>query len=175
MPDSKGFGSGAILSGSATLEQKPFLHFIVQCDAIRWKQLENWHFSRGYNFWTNDLILILKTPTPSYSHLANVLFVHNLSRCMVHKLKAHEKCFFFKLFQSDCITEYRFLYLEFLGLNIHCLLCLPSLSAICSGPSIEKYREILCLYPTIFNIYYLKTYKQGDKIKSNTFIEYFLH
>ena len=35
----------------------------IQCDAIRWEQFENWHFSRGYNFWTNDLILILKTPT----------------------------------------------------------------------------------------------------------------
>ena len=26
----------------------------VQCDEIRWEQLENWHFSRGSNFWTND-------------------------------------------------------------------------------------------------------------------------
>ena len=35
----------------------------LQCDAIRQEQFETWHFSRGYNFWTNDLILILKTPT----------------------------------------------------------------------------------------------------------------
>ena len=42
----------------------------VQCDAIRWEQLENWHFSRGYNFWTNDFILILKTPTRPYSCVA---------------------------------------------------------------------------------------------------------
>ena len=31
-----------------------------QCDAIRWEQLEYWHFSRGYIFWANDLILYLK-------------------------------------------------------------------------------------------------------------------
>ena len=40
--------------------------------AIRWEQLEKWHFSRGFNFWTNDLILILKTPTGPYSCLAKV-------------------------------------------------------------------------------------------------------
>ena len=34
---------------------------IVQRDAIRLEQFENWHFLRGYNFWTHDLILILKT------------------------------------------------------------------------------------------------------------------
>ena len=42
----------------------------VLCDAIRSEQFENWHFSRGYNFWTNDLILILKNPTRPYSCLA---------------------------------------------------------------------------------------------------------
>ena len=34
----------------------------MQCDAIRWEQFENCLFLRGYNFWNNGLILILKTP-----------------------------------------------------------------------------------------------------------------
>ena len=42
----------------------------LQCDAIRWEQFKKLPFSRGYNFWTNDLILILKTSTRSYSCLA---------------------------------------------------------------------------------------------------------
>ena len=36
-------------------------------------QLENWHTSRGYNIWTNDLILILKTSTRPYSCLAKFI------------------------------------------------------------------------------------------------------
>ena len=44
--------------------------FTIQCDAIRWEQFEIWHFSRGYNFWTDGLILIMKTPTRPYSRLA---------------------------------------------------------------------------------------------------------
>ena len=47
---------------------------IVQCDAIRWEQFKNWHFSRRYNFWINPLILILKTPIRPYSCLAKVIF-----------------------------------------------------------------------------------------------------
>ena len=35
----------------------------VQCDAIKRERLENVHFSRGNNFWTNDPILILEIPT----------------------------------------------------------------------------------------------------------------
>ena len=58
----------------------------IQCDAIRWEQLENYHFSRGYKFLTNDLILILKTPTCSYLCLAELSFVQNLSKRVVHKL-----------------------------------------------------------------------------------------
>ena len=50
----------------------------LQCDAIRWEQLENLHFWRGFNFWTNDLILILKTPTGPYSCRANVIFCSEL-------------------------------------------------------------------------------------------------
>ena len=45
----------------------------TQCGAIRWELFENGHFSRGYNFCTNDLILILKTPTRPYSCLAKVI------------------------------------------------------------------------------------------------------
>ena len=35
----------------------------IQCDAIRWEQLENGRCSIGYIFWTNDHNRILKTPT----------------------------------------------------------------------------------------------------------------
>ena len=38
-------------------------------DAIRWEQFKDWHFSRGNNFWTYDLILILKTSTRPYACL----------------------------------------------------------------------------------------------------------
>ena len=41
----------------------------VRMDAIRSVQLENWHFLRGYDVWTIDLILFLKTPTRPYSCL----------------------------------------------------------------------------------------------------------
>ena len=46
--------------------------------AIRWEQFENWHFSRGYNSWTNDLIRILKTSTRPYSCLAKVIIKSKL-------------------------------------------------------------------------------------------------
>ena len=46
------------------------MKILINCDVIRWEQLENWHFSKEYNFWTiNDRIL--KTPTCPYSCLAN--------------------------------------------------------------------------------------------------------
>ena len=52
-----------------------FIYTDLQCDAIRKKkQFENLHFSRGYNFWTNDLIVILKTSTRPYSCLAKDIF-----------------------------------------------------------------------------------------------------
>ena len=51
---------------------------IIQCDAIRWEQLENWHFLRGYTFWSNDLLLILKTSACPYSCLAEVIFFSEL-------------------------------------------------------------------------------------------------
>ena len=47
---------------------------LVQCDAIRWEQSEKLHFSRGSNSWTNEVILILKTPTCQYSCPANINF-----------------------------------------------------------------------------------------------------
>ena len=46
----------------------------IQCYAIGWEQLENWQFSRGYNFLTNCLISILKTPTCPYSYSSSVIF-----------------------------------------------------------------------------------------------------
>ena len=52
-----------------------FSYYIVHCNAIRWKQFQNWHFLIEYNFWTNDLILILKTSTRPYSCLAKVIFL----------------------------------------------------------------------------------------------------
>ena len=64
----------------------------IQCDAIRWEQLENWHFSWGYNFSNNDLILILKTST------------QNLSERVVHKSLAYEKCPFLNC--SDLIASH---------------------------------------------------------------------
>ena len=36
-------------------------------------QFEKWHFLRDYNFWTNDLTLILKTPPRPYSCLEKVI------------------------------------------------------------------------------------------------------
>ena len=51
----------------------------VLCDAIRWEQLENLHFWRGYNFCTNDLILILKPITRPYLCLAKVYFCSELA------------------------------------------------------------------------------------------------
>ena len=48
-------------------------NFYLQCDTIRWEQLENWYFSRGYILWTNDLILILKTSIQPYSYLEKVI------------------------------------------------------------------------------------------------------
>ena len=47
----------------------------VQCDAIRWKQYHNWHFSGGYNFCTNVLTIIPKIPTLPYSCL-HVWFIN---------------------------------------------------------------------------------------------------
>ena len=46
----------------------------IQCDAIRWEQLENSHFSRGYNFWTLDLILILQALICPFSFLTQFIF-----------------------------------------------------------------------------------------------------
>ena len=45
----------------------------IQCDAIRWEQFANWHFSKGYNFWTDDLILILKSLTRPYLCIAIII------------------------------------------------------------------------------------------------------
>ena len=33
---------------------------------------ENWHIWKGFNFWINDLILIMKTPIRLYLCLANI-------------------------------------------------------------------------------------------------------
>ena len=64
--------------GGNVTDQVHFLLSGLRCDAIRWEHLENWHFSRGYNFWTNGLILILKTPTGLYSCLAKVIICSEL-------------------------------------------------------------------------------------------------
>ena len=45
----------------------------LQCDSIRWEQLAIRHFSRGYNFRTNNLIFILKTHTRPYTYLEKVI------------------------------------------------------------------------------------------------------
>ena len=50
-----------------------FVLVLLQCDVLRWEQLQNVHFSRSYNSWTNNLILILKTPTCPYSCPAEVI------------------------------------------------------------------------------------------------------
>ena len=55
---------------------------------------------------TNYLIRILKPPTSPYSCLAKVLDCHDLSKCMVHNLQAHEKCPFSNcsdLIASHCV------------------------------------------------------------------------
>ena len=50
---------------------------VMQSDGNSWK-IDTFQDSRGYNFWTNDLILFLKTPTRSYSSLAKVIFCSEL-------------------------------------------------------------------------------------------------
>ena len=50
----------------------PLVTSSVWCNQI-WKQFENWHFPRSYNFLIVDLILILKTPTCPYSCVAQVI------------------------------------------------------------------------------------------------------
>ena len=76
------------------------------CDAIRWEQLENWHFSRDYNFWTNALIFILKTPIRPFSCLAKVIICSELAKLCGSKVVGSWKVPVFKLFRSDCITLY---------------------------------------------------------------------
>ena len=71
-----------------------FLH--IQCDAIRWGHLKNLNFSRGNNFWTTDLIYMLKTPPYPYLCPAKVIFLQNLSKFVVHSLiQAYENYMFF--------------------------------------------------------------------------------
>ena len=55
-----------------------FLWAKVQCDAIKWEQLENLHILRGYNFWTNGLIFILKTSFRPYLYRAKVIIGSDL-------------------------------------------------------------------------------------------------
>ena len=50
------------------------------------EQLENWHFSREYNFWTNGLIFIMITHTRPYSCKQKLLLVQDLSKPVVQKL-----------------------------------------------------------------------------------------
>ena len=76
----------------------------VQSDAIRWEQLEKWHFSRGYNFWTNDLILILKTPTRSYLCLEKIFFCSELVLTCCSKVVGLCKLSIAELFRSDCFS-----------------------------------------------------------------------
>ena len=79
--------------------------YYIQCDAIKWEQLEYWHFSRGYNFWTIALILILKTPTRSYSksyYLFRTWLIMGFISCRLLKSVR----FYFLSVLSDCITLY---------------------------------------------------------------------
>ena len=47
------------------------LYSVMQSDG---NSLKIYTFSEAMNFWTNDQILILKTPTCPYSCLAKVIF-----------------------------------------------------------------------------------------------------
>ena len=47
--------------------------YLLEVDAIRWKQSESRHFSRGYNFLTKDLSLTLKISIHPYSCPAKVI------------------------------------------------------------------------------------------------------
>ena len=62
----------------------------TQCVATVWCNQNGtvWKLTltRGYNFWTNIHIFILKTPTCLYSCLAKIIFSHILSKRVVHKL-----------------------------------------------------------------------------------------
>ena len=65
----------------------------VQSDAIRWEKFENCLFSRGYNFWNNDLMLVLKCKVPDVSIVKNKndsviqRFVFTSVLVLVRKLK----------------------------------------------------------------------------------------
>ena len=81
----------------------------IQCDAIRLEQFENYHFSRGYNFWNNDLILILKTSTCPYSCLAKVIIYSKFVFMWFYKLEDLCLMFLKNLFNSyffhSCIAS----------------------------------------------------------------------
>ena len=53
------------------VQTQPYLHLkiyiVMQSDGNSWK-IDSFHY-----FWTNDLILILKTPSRPYSWLAKVI------------------------------------------------------------------------------------------------------
>ena len=71
----------------------------IQCDAIRWEQLENRHFLRGYNLWTNDLnpyssVFVSRKSFFLYGSCLNVCFI------------SWWKVSVFELFQSQSITLY---------------------------------------------------------------------
>ena len=78
----------------------------LQCDTIRWEQFENWHFSRCYNFWTDDLILILKTPTRPNLCPAKVIVCSEFVKTCCSKVVGSWKVPIFELFRSDYITVY---------------------------------------------------------------------
>ena len=66
------------------------LYSVMQSDRNSFKKLD---FSLSYyNFWTKCPILILKTPTSPYSCSQKLLFINKLSKLVVHKLYANEKC-----------------------------------------------------------------------------------
>ena len=75
----------------------------VQCDAIRRELFKKWHFSKSYNFWTNDLILILLLLVRMCVKQI-LLFVQNLSKSVVHKLSPFVKWLFLNC--SDLIASH---------------------------------------------------------------------
>ena len=63
--------------------RKDVLYGVIQSDG---NSLKMDTFPRGYNFWNNDLISILKTTNRPYSCLAKLAFCLNLSKRMVFYL-----------------------------------------------------------------------------------------
>ena len=70
-------------------------------------QLENCHFSRGYNFWSKDLILILKFLLVYICVYQKLVFVQNLSKRFGSWVVGSWKVPIFELCRSNCIKLYQ--------------------------------------------------------------------